>query len=891
MSILALVVLFVARLAHSLPLNSPLLSSYDYIVVGGGPAGLTVANRLSEDLTVNVLLIEAGPADVGEAAIQLPGMIGHEIGSIYDWNLSSVSQTYLDGAPRAMPQGHGLGGGTLINGMLWNRGSIADYDAWVELGNDGWAWDDLLPYFKKSETFMPVSSVEVDMQYSIEADPEVHGSEGPVSVSFPNYKWNSSAVLFDALNELGIPTAYDPNTGRVAGASFLPLNLVPESQTRSTARTAYYDPITARPNLWVSTGQYVTQVLFADAAANAGATVPSEKYASNGQGSAPSTPGSIYGGGTMPMNISDIANTDAPPVKRGYLGRLWTMVKRATMPRQSSSTVSAASSSLTAIGVEYAANSQTPPQNVTATREVIISAGALHSPQILMLSGIGPASTLQAQQLSVNVDLPGVGSNLHDHAQVWCWYPYYNSSYPNPTMLSDVNGTFADNAENEYWHNQTGPLTSSAIDGVAFPPLPLVTNGSTAIADAASAQTAQQYLPANADPSVVAGFAKQLPMLIEALSDPNRAGYEIINANDGGLTVGNMRPLSRGTITLSSSQPFNPPLIDPRYGSNPVDAQVLIAAMRFNQRLLTTSSLSEMDPLQISPPVKATDEELLTYIDGKLRTEYHAAGTCAMMPLELGGVVSPELLVYGTSNLRVVDSSIIPVLPAAHLQAVVYGIAEKAADIIKAANADVVVANSTSTQSTAPNAVQSSAVVQSPPTTAPAGAATLTTFVTVVQTETCTRAITIGYCWTVIWGDHNVVIPSRCSYCKAGLNKKKPLGSAWPVGELVANVGRSRQSDRNAGGNRSAGQGAKVHGLLGPARSNASVTREIANVDESGIDPLLLVSDQPDGAEEDGSFEMPQEVELPTPPFELDDVLGTDFGSGFDLSQEMWQYA
>ena len=157
----------------------------------------------------------------------------------------------------------------------------------------------------------------------------------------------------------------------------------------------------------------------------------------------------------------------------------------------------------------------------------------------------------------------------------------------------------------------------------------------------------------------------------------DRASYELINANDGVLTVANMRPFSRGTVTLNSSQAFDPPIIDPRYLSNPVDTEVLLAAIRFNQRLVTSSILTELDPVQTLPAANASDAELLEYIQGKLQTEYHPAGTCAMMPLELGGVVSPELLVYGTKNLRVVDSSVIPMLPAAHLQAVVYGVAEK----------------------------------------------------------------------------------------------------------------------------------------------------------------------------------------------------------------------
>jgi choline dehydrogenase-like flavoprotein len=169
----------------------------------------------------------------------------------------------------------------------------------------------------------------------------------------------------------------------------------------------------------------------------------------------------------------------------------------------------------------------------------------------------------------------------------------------------------------------------------------------------------------------------QQQMMTVALLDVTRASYEIINANDGVLTVANMRPFSRGTVTLSSARPFDPPIIDPRYASNPTDIAILQAAMDFNQRLIWTNSLSRMNPAQRYPPAEASEAEILSYIHTRWQTEYHPGGTCAMMPLELGGVVSPELLVYGTQNLRVVDSSILPLLPAAHLQAVVYGVAEK----------------------------------------------------------------------------------------------------------------------------------------------------------------------------------------------------------------------
>ncbi|TKA83176.1 hypothetical protein B0A55_00710 [Friedmanniomyces simplex] len=688
------------------------------IVVGGGVAGLTIASRLSEDPDTNVLLLEAGPADENELFVNVPGMIGDGIGSIFDWNLSTVPQSALDGNSRSIPQGYGLGGGSLINGMLWNRGEVGDYDNFVGLGNPGWSWNDTMPYFIRSESYHPITSLEIAVNYSIEANMSVHGTTGPVNVSFAHWFWDTSTLLFDALNELGVPTAYDPNEGQIAGASFLPLSLDPVDATRSDARRAYYDPVADRPNLWVSTGQHATQVLFDGTSTKDDATVTTSQGNSVGQGTSPGPgiPG-IFGG-TTTLNVSqsgDVPSSLTTSRLRSLLHRLWDATKRATLPRQVSQQLLRFSGRLASI---------------------IVAAGALHSPQLLMMSGIGPASVLQNSTIPVNVDLPGVGSNLHDHGQVWTWYPYNDSAYPSPMDFFD-DPTFAENAWTDYWANRTGPLTSGAFDGVAFPALAFITNGSTAVPVAASNQTASQYLPPGTDPTVLLGYAQQLELLINALADPTRASYEIINANDGALTVANMRPLSRGTVTINSSQPLDPPVIDPRYGSNPVDAQVLLAAIRFNQRLIATQSLSQLNPIQMYPAADATDEDILQWINTHMQTEYHPAGTCAMMPLGLGGVVSPELLVYGTSNLRVVDSSIIPMLPAAHLQAVVYGIAEKAADIIKAANsstASLTFAYDPLPTSSSDSRVLSPVVATS--TTAADSVDASTTYVTVVATQT-----------------------------------------------------------------------------------------------------------------------------------------------------------
>jgi len=222
-----------------------------------------------------------------------------------------------------------------------------------------------------------------------------------------------------------------------------------------------------------------------------------------------------------------------------------------------------------------------------------------------------------------------------------------------------------------------GPWTAGSPNGLAFPPLPLISNNSASILSNASNQDPNEYLPPGLHPTLVAGYAAQKSSLVQRLAQKTVAAYEIINNNAGSLTLAVMHPFSRGTCYINSADPFQPPLIDPRWLSNPIDKQVLIEALLFNRQILATPPMAELQPAQFVPPIDADEAALIQVINNGIRTEFHPSGTCAMLPLEQGGVLDPHLRVWGTQNLRVVDAAIFPMLPAAHLQAVVYGVAEK----------------------------------------------------------------------------------------------------------------------------------------------------------------------------------------------------------------------
>ncbi|KAH7031819.1 choline dehydrogenase, partial [Macrophomina phaseolina] len=586
-----------------------------------GASGLTVANRLTEDPSVTVLVLEAGPVDEDEEWMRVPFFVGNDptppAGSLsghlqYDWNLGTEAQTYLDGKTRHYPLGRGVGGGTLINGMLWNRGNIGDYDDWAALiGDDGWNWQSMLQYFKRSETFTADYSAEQASQYQIHSDPAVHGSAaGGVQVSYQGHFYAGTEHFYNGLNELGVPTEGDPNAGATAGASFLPMSIDAENKTRADARRTHYDPHAARDNLYISSGQFVTRL------------------------------------------------------------------KRSSKKNKRRDT----QCKLRVGGVEFAANADAQRRVITAKREVILAAGAVHTPLILQHSGVGDSDFLASYDIETRLDLPGVGNNYQDH--------YMLASNNHFAANDDAPVAYATNTDanrNLFWDEHTGPWTAGPPNGVAFPSLKDMTDNFTAVLDWATSQTTGEHLLAGLDDTIVSGYERQKALLLAALNDSTRGQFEILNNNAGSFTYSLMKPLSRGQIRIRSADPFDTPVIDPRYGSNPIDLAYMMEAMRFNHRLVQTDALAALQPEENYPTAEqvADDARLLALIKGGLFTEYHPTGTASMLPLEDGGVVDANLRVYGTQNLRVIDSSIMPLIPAAHLQACVYGVAEKAADLIR----------------------------------------------------------------------------------------------------------------------------------------------------------------------------------------------------------------
>ncbi|CAK7225881.1 hypothetical protein SCUCBS95973_006012 [Sporothrix curviconia] len=596
-------------------------TSYDFVIAGGGIAGLTVADRLTEDPSVNVLVVEAGPFDQGEDAVLVPGAYNP---AAYLWpDLFTVPQEGLNNGVYFAICGRVVGGGSTVNAMIFIRGDQEDYAGWTALGNPGWTWADLLPYFEKSENFT-FPSAQLAAQGNITWNAAVHGSAGPVQATYPDYFFPGSGNWFEAAQHAGIAPDTDPNDGSVRGVFWLPLAEDARTRTRSDARVNHYDRVIAtRPNYHLLPETSVSRVLFSSA-------------------------------------------------------------KRAT-------------------GVQFVATDGTSsaPTTVNASKEVLVAAGGLHTPQLLQLSGIGPAALLAAFGIPVVSDLPGVGANFQDQPTIPMTYnlgarkserqltsPVTNNVSPNWGSLLN-NATYDAEQYARYEANKTGPYTLVRTLSTNFAALALrdITPDYLAIIAQAAARNPLAYLPAGTDATVAAGYVAQRAVLLAQLAADAAVGGLHWNT-DATNTLYTFKPFSRGTVAINSTSILDSPLIDYRTATDPTDLAIYTALLKKNRQVMAAPSMAALGPVEDAPFGTATvtsDAAIQAAIRSVMSpTNGHECCTAAMLPRALGGVVDSDLQVYGVTGLRVIDVSYWPFPVAGAPSATMYGTGEKIAAVIKA---------------------------------------------------------------------------------------------------------------------------------------------------------------------------------------------------------------
>jgi choline dehydrogenase-like flavoprotein len=520
--------------------------SYDFLIIGGGSAGSVIAARLSENPDVSVCLLEAGGSD-RHPFFHLPAGFAKMTKGIGSWGWTSTPQKHMQNKVFPYTQAKVIGGGSAINAQIYTRGHPLDYDEWRQRGCTGWGYDDVLPYFRKSEDNDTFAG-----QY--------HGQGGPLGVSKPAAPLPICDAYFEAAQALGIPFNQDVTGDVQEGAAYY--QLTQKNARRSSAAMAFLHPNKHRPNLSVRLGAQVRRLLF-------------DK------------------------------------------GR--------------------------AVGVEMLDRAL-----IHAGTEVILCSGAIGSPRLLQLSGIGPADHLRALGIDVLLDQAQVGANLQDHLDLYCIaevsgpHTYDRFAKPHLGALAAL----------QYLFTRKGPVASSLFETGGF-----------------------WYADENAR-SPDLQFHLGLGTGIEA---------GVAAMPQGGVTLNScyLRPRSRGTVRLQSADPTKAPLIDPNYCADPLDREMSIKGLKLTQAILAQEPLKPFIKAERLPgPDVQADADYFNFICQHSKTSHHCAGTCAMGSGD-SAVVTPRLRVNGIEKLRVADASIMPNVISSNTNAATIMIGEKAADMIR----------------------------------------------------------------------------------------------------------------------------------------------------------------------------------------------------------------
>lgn len=528
------------------------MESFDYIVIGAGSSGCPVAAGLSADPQNTVLMLEAGPAADGFWSQTPAGMAKMYHHKVLNWNFFTTPMERLKGRRMYWPRGKALGGSGAINGMVFIRGSREDFDNWRALGNPGWGYDEVLPYFRKMESFEG-------------GEDQYRGAFGPMTISHPVVKLPASYDFIEAAKAQGIPFTEDMNGAVHDGVGFIQHNI--RNGKRCSAYNAFIEPVRDRRNLTIRTGCEVQRILF---------------------------------------------------------------------------------EGKTAIGIEVVQNGER--RTIHARREVILSAGSLKSPQLLMLSGVGPSAELQRHGIEVIHASPGVGQNLQDH--------FYIHTGWRATKGSSYNANLAG-----IW---------KYFEGFRY------------------LMTRKGYLALGS--SQVAAFVKSSPDLDQAdlqisfrpmSFQYNPDGTVAVESFPGlGVSVFQLRPSTTGTVTLRNTNPSDSADYTPHFLTNDYDVKSVISGIRQIRQIMSTEPIKSRVVAEEMPGAHVqTDDQIFRYMEESGNSAMHQVGTCKMGNDALA-VVDARLRVIGVERLRVVDASIMPVMTSGNTNAPSIMIGCKAADMI-----------------------------------------------------------------------------------------------------------------------------------------------------------------------------------------------------------------